>query len=129
MKTRTSQNTAKKPQKLLRRKNLLQNTRPNRSNAPPKTQKTRNHNALHQRHNRRRRRRIHMQNRQNSKRSHTTDRKRLPIHHRNRRNKTIQKTKIKQPLSFFIVHQALDNAIRLAALRASLCCSLAPNQA
>jgi hypothetical protein len=49
MQTRTKQNTTKKPQKLLRRKTILQNTRPNRSNAPPTTQKTRNHNALHKR--------------------------------------------------------------------------------
>ena len=66
--------------------------------------KNRNNNVLHTTNPLRRRRRVHMQNSKQHQTSNTTNRKRIPIHHRNKWNKTIQKTQI---TLFFLLYQPI----------------------
>jgi len=90
----TKSDTAKKLTPLLRNKTIRQNKRHTSSQATIRTQKTRNNNVLHSINPLQRRRRIHMQSRNQHKRSNRINRKRIPIRHRNGRLKTIQKTQI-----------------------------------
>jgi len=94
---RTQKHSNEELTQLLRRTTILPTTRPNRSNATPQTQKTRNNDALPQSNRNQRRRRIHMQNSHHTARGNATNRSRLHPCRHNRRNTPIPQTQINQP--------------------------------